>query len=43
MKEEKFKPKCKVADGEWIYFKLNGSKEKSERYEDDVLIETIQF
>lgn len=41
MKEAKYKPKCTVADGDWIYFKPDGSIKKVEKYKDDILVETI--
>lgn len=38
-----FKNRWFLRTGEWIYFKPDGSKEKIEKYKDDVLIETIKF
>jgi hypothetical protein len=39
----RFANRCSLRIGDWIYFKPDGSKEKIERYRDDVLIETIVF
>jgi hypothetical protein len=40
---EKEKGKCRLREGDWLYFKQDGSKEKIERYKDDILIETVTF